>query len=84
MREIAVPSFISLSKPISEVFEEMADAGVRLVELHGDAPDRHIDLTDESAVKALADVVAGLPLDIHSVHCAFSQPRDVGGYFSLA
>ena len=76
MREIAIPSFVCLSKPISDALEEMAEAGVRLVELHGDAPDRHIDLTDESAVNALAGVVERLPLDVYSVHCAFSEPSE--------
>ena len=76
MREIAIPSFVCLSKPISDVLEEMAEAGVRLVELHGDAPDRHVDLTDESAVNALAGVVERLPLDVYSVHCAFSEPSE--------
>jgi len=76
MRDIVVPSFFSLTRPISEVLEEMAGAGVRLIELHGDAPDIHIDLTDESAVNALARVVERLPLEVHSVHCAFSQPNE--------
>ena len=31
---------------MAEVLGQVAEAGVRLIELHGDAPDRHIDLTD--------------------------------------
>jgi sugar phosphate isomerase/epimerase len=58
------------------VLEEIAVAGARLIELHGDAPDSHIDLTDESAVNAVAQVIERLPLEVHSVHCAFSQPNE--------
>lgn len=76
MREVVIPSFLSLSIPISEVLEKIAKASVRLVELHGDAPGSHIDLTDESAVDSLAKVIERLPLEVHSVHCAFSQPNE--------
>lgn len=58
------------------VLEQVAAAGVRLVEMHGDAPDTHIDLTDDAAVSALIPVVRGLPLEVYSVHCAFSQPSE--------
>ena len=47
-----------------------------LVELHGDEPDTHIDLTDRRQIDALAEVVAGLPLAVHSVHSAFSKPSE--------
>jgi sugar phosphate isomerase/epimerase len=76
MREIVVPTFYSMSQPISKTLEQLAGAGVRLVELHGDAPDTHLDVTDEDAMNALAQVVRGLPLEVHSVHCAFSQPSE--------
>ena len=76
MREVVVPTFVSMSQPISRTLEELSAIGVRLIELHGDAPDTHIDVTDETAVDALARVVRGLPLKVHSVHCAFSQPSE--------
>jgi sugar phosphate isomerase/epimerase len=76
MREIVIPSFYCLSRPISEVLEGMADAGVRLIELHGDAPDIHVDLTNKSAVSAIAWTVERLPLGVHSIHCAFSSPSE--------
>ncbi len=76
MREIVVPTFYSMSQPISRTLDQLAAAGVRLVELHGDAPGTHFDVTDETAVDALAQVVRGLPLEVHSVHCAFSQPSE--------
>jgi len=76
MREIVIPTFYSMSQPISNTLEQLAAAGVRLVELHGDAPATHLDVTDEAAVDALAQVVRGLPLEVHSVHCAFSQPSE--------
>ena len=71
-----MPTFFSLSEPIATVLQRLAGAGVRLVELHGDAPDIHIDLTDEAAVSALAKVVERLPLEVHSVHGAFSKPSE--------
>jgi sugar phosphate isomerase/epimerase len=76
MREIVVPTFYSMSQPISKTLEQLAAAGVRLVELHGDAPETHLDVTDEDAMNALAQVVRALPLEVHSVHCAFSQPSE--------
>jgi sugar phosphate isomerase/epimerase len=76
MREIVIPTFYSMSQPISGTLEQLAAAGVRLVELHGDAPDTHIDLTDEAAMEAVSEVVSGLPIDVHSVHCAFSMPSE--------
>lgn len=76
MRDVVIPTFYCLSRPISELLEHLADVGVRLIELHGDAPDIHIDLTNESAVNAIARVVERLPLDVYSVHCAFSTPSE--------
>lgn len=76
MREIVVPTFLSLFQPIARTLRQIADSGVHLVELHGDAPQTHLDLTDEAAVEALAAVVRELPLTVHSVHCAFSQPNE--------
>jgi len=73
MREIVVPTFLSLFQPIARTLRQIADCDVHLVELHGDAPHTHVDLTDEAAVEALAAAVRGLPLTIHSVHCAFSK-----------
>ena len=76
MREIVVPSFVSMSQPVAETLEQLAGVGVRLVELLADAPDRHIDLADEAAVSALAEVVRGLPLAVYSVHGGFSHPSE--------
>jgi sugar phosphate isomerase/epimerase len=76
MREPAIPTFYSLSQPISKTLEEFAAAGVQLVELHGDVPETHIDLTDEREVEDLARVVRGLPLEVYSVHCGFSRPSE--------
>ena len=52
MRDVVVPTFYCLSRPIAEGLDEMAQAGVRLIEIHGDAPDNHIDLTNETEVDA--------------------------------
>jgi sugar phosphate isomerase/epimerase len=76
MREIVVPTFLSLFQPIGRTLQQIADSGVRLVELHGDAPETHLDLTNEDAVEALVQVVRGLPVQVHSVHCAFSHPSE--------
>ncbi len=76
MRDIVIPTFYSMSQPISKTLAELAAAGVRLIEVHGDAPDTHIDLTDDAATDDLGRVVKGLPLEVHSVHCAFSQPSE--------
>ncbi len=76
MREIVVPTFYSMSQPISATLAQLATAGVRLIEVHGDAPDTHIDVTNDAAVDALARVARSLPLEVHSVHCAFSQPSE--------
>jgi len=76
MREIVVPTFLSLFQPLARTLAQIAASDVQLVELHGDAPDTHVDLTDPAAVEALARVVRGVPLQIHSVHCAFSQPSE--------
>jgi len=76
MRDIVVPSFVSMSQPVAETLEQLAGVGVRLVELLADAPDRHIDLADEAAVRDLAAVVRGLPLAVYSVHCGFSYPSE--------
>jgi sugar phosphate isomerase/epimerase len=76
MREIVVPSFVSMSQPVAETLEQLAAVGIRFVELLADAPDRHIDLADEAAVSALAEVVRGLPLAVYSVHGGFSNPSE--------
>ena len=76
MREIVIPTFFFMSDPMPRALERLAAVGVRLAELHGDAPDTHIDLTDEAAVAAVARTVEALPLEVHSVHCAFSKPSE--------
>ena len=76
MKRIVAPTFLSLDRPIAEVLGQVAAAGVRLIELHGDAPDRHIDLTDEAAVSSVARVAAELGLEVHSVHGPFSNPTE--------
>jgi sugar phosphate isomerase/epimerase len=76
MREIVIPTFYDLSQPISGALEQLAGAGVRLVELLADLPDSHIDMSDEAAVDALARTVSRLPLDVYSVHCGFSHPSE--------
>jgi sugar phosphate isomerase/epimerase len=76
MREVVIPTFVYMSQPLSKALEQLAADGVRLIELHGDAPDTHIDVTDDVAVDALARAIRGLPLALHSVHCAFSQPNE--------
>jgi len=76
MRAVVVPTFVYMSLPILTALERFAEDGVDFVELHGDAPDTHIDLTDERLVDSIAEAVRDLPLEIHSVHCAFSQPSE--------
>jgi sugar phosphate isomerase/epimerase len=76
MREIVVPTFLSLFQPIRRTLQQIAASGVRLVELHGDAPATHIDITDEAAVTALLEILRELSLKVHSVHCAFSKPTE--------
>jgi len=76
MREIVVPSFVPGSKQAGDALEQLAAAGIRLVELLADAPDRHIDLADSIAVQALVRVIRDLPLSVYSVHCGFSSPSE--------
>jgi sugar phosphate isomerase/epimerase len=76
VREPVIPTFYSLSKPIPQLLDDLVNAGVRLIELHGDEPEHHIDLTGETEIDSLAQVVARLPLTVHSVHCAFSKPSE--------
>ena len=76
MKRIVAPTFISLTRPLAEVLGQVAAAGVRLIELHGDAPDKHIDLTDDAAVAAAARVADKVGLRIHSVHSPFSSPSE--------
>jgi len=65
-----------MSDPMPKALERLAAAGVRLAELHGDAPDVHADLTDEAFVATVGRAVEALPLAVHSVHCAFSNPSE--------
>ena len=76
MRELVIPTFFFMSDPMPRALERLAAVGVRLAELHGDAPDTHADLTDEAAVAAVARAVEALPLAVHSVHCAFSNSSE--------
>jgi len=76
MKRIVAPTFLSLDRPLAEVLGQVARAGVRLIELHGDAPDKHIDLTDEDAVSAVSRAAAELGLEVHSVHSPFSNPSE--------
>jgi len=76
MRDVVVPTFVYMPEPVPTVLAQVAAAGVRLVELHGDAPETHIDLTDDGAVSGIIAAVRLLPLKVHSVHCAFSQPSE--------
>jgi sugar phosphate isomerase/epimerase len=76
MREIVVPTFVLMPQPVPEALGQLVAAGVRLIEVHGDAPETHIDLTDEVAVGALAEAIDRLPLEVHSVHAPFSQPNE--------
>jgi sugar phosphate isomerase/epimerase len=62
--------------PLPEALSQLAAAGARLIEVHGDAPDTHIDLTDDGAVGALAKAVRRLRLSVHSVHAPFSKSSE--------
>ena len=76
MRELVIPTFFFMSDPMPRALERLAAVGVRLAELHGDAPDTHADLTDEAAVAAVARAVEALPQAVHSVHSDFSNPNE--------
>jgi sugar phosphate isomerase/epimerase len=76
MREVVIPTFVYMSQSIVSALARFAADGVQLIELHGDAPDTHIDMMDDAVVDAIAQAVHGLPLEVHSVHCAFSQPNE--------
>ena len=76
MREVVVPTYFTEHEPIGTALDRYAAAGVRLVELHGDAPRTHIDLTDGAAVDALSRDRHGLRLAVHSVHAPYSQPGE--------
>jgi sugar phosphate isomerase/epimerase len=76
MREVVVPTYFSESEPISTTLPQYVAAGVRLVELHGDAPETHIDLSDDAAVDALARTVHGMPIEVYSVHSVYSKPSE--------
>lgn len=76
MRAVVVPTFVYMSLPVLDALERFVADGVELIELHGDAPDTHIDLTDDATIDTIAQAVRELPLDVHAVHCAFSQPSE--------
>jgi sugar phosphate isomerase/epimerase len=76
MREIVIPTFVLMPQPMPEALGQLAAADVRLIEVHGDAPDTHLDLTDQATVEALAKTVGELSLVVHAVHAPFSQPSE--------
>ncbi len=74
MRRVVTPTFFWLDKPAAQVVRDLADQGVRLLELSADQPATHIDLRDHNAVKALASLLQELGTKVHSVHAAFANP----------
>lgn len=76
MRELVIPTFVSMKHPLREGMQILADAGVRLIEVHGDAPDLHIDLLDDGVTDRIDEAIEGTPIRVHSVHCAFTQPSE--------
>lgn len=76
MRQVVAPTFFPLHQPIVKVLEELAAEGVELVELYGDSPDIHVDLTDEAAVDAVLETLAHLPIQVYSIHGGFSNPSE--------
>jgi len=76
MREVVAPTFYVLSQPIAEGLSKLAAAGIRLVEVYGDDPEKHFDLMDAAQAKHLAAVVRDLGMQVHAIHCAFSRPSE--------
>ena len=76
MRQVVAPTFFPLHQPIHRVLEELAAEGVELVELYGDSPDIHVDLTDEAAVDAVLETLTRLPIKVYSIHGGFSNPSE--------
>lgn len=74
MRQVVAPTFFPLHQPAVRVLEELSAAGVELVELYGDSPKIHVDLTDESAVDAVREALDRLPIKVYSIHGGFSNP----------
>jgi sugar phosphate isomerase/epimerase len=82
MRQVVVPTYFTEREPIVADLRRYAAAGVRLVELHGDAPQTHIDLRCEADVTALAEAMQASPLRIQSTHSPYSRPS--GGDWDIS
>ena len=76
MRQVVAPTFFPLHQPIHQVLEELSAAGVELVELYGDSPKIHVDLTDDAAVDAILQTLTRLPIQVYSIHGGFSNPSE--------
>ena len=76
MRQVVAPTFFPLHQPVIQVLEALSVAGVRLVELYGDSPKIHVDLTDPSAVDAVREALDRLPIKVYSIHGGFSNPSE--------
>ena len=76
MRQVVAPTFFPLHQPIVRVLEELSAAGVGLVELYGDSPKIHVDLTDAAAVDSILQAMTRLPIRVYSIHGGFSNPSE--------
>lgn len=74
MRELVLPTFIVMYHPLNSGMQILADAGGRLIEIHGNSPSMHIDLLEDGIVDKINEAITGIPVTIHSIHCAFDQP----------
>lgn len=74
MKEVAGHTALLLEQPVAEALALFSQVGLTLAEVYGSAPTTHIDLTDESAVAALADTLTGLPIQSYSIHAPFNEP----------
>lgn len=74
MRELVLPTFTVMSHSLKDGMQILADAGVQFIEIHGNSPELHINLLDDTIVDTINEAIVETPIVIHSVHSAFDQP----------
>ncbi len=74
MNKVALATFFWELDPLADVLVSLDQKGVKLVEIHSNAPGTHIDMSDDAQVESVLDVMTRLPIRVRSVHSGFSRP----------
>jgi len=77
MNKVALATFFWELDPLADVMVKLNQKGVSLVEVHSNAPGTHIDMSDESQVQSVLDVMARIPIKVRSVHSGFTRPSEL-------